>query len=113
MSVIEGTRAIGVVRCIGARVWRPADLATEGVVLTLAGWLPVIPLGYALDRFIVWLVWGAVDVRISFVFPAWNVVLALVGTVALTLLIMLLPIRRAVRFRPGDALRYARGVDQA
>jgi Flavodoxin-like fold len=31
----------------------------------------------------------------------------LAGTVALALLIMLLPIRRAVRFRPGDALRYA------
>jgi ABC-type lipoprotein release transport system permease subunit len=30
-----------------------------------------------------------------------------VGTVLLALLIMLLPIRRAVRFRPGDAIRYA------
>jgi ABC-type antimicrobial peptide transport system permease subunit len=41
------------------------------------------------------------------VFPPWNVLFALFGTVALALLIMLLPIRRAVRFRPGDALRYA------
>jgi ABC-type lipoprotein release transport system permease subunit len=35
-----------------------------------------------------------------------NVVIALVGTVALALLVTLLPIRRAVRLRPGDALRY-------
>ncbi len=114
MSIIEGTRAIGVVRCIGACVCGVRRiLATEGVVPALAGWLAGIPLGYALDRFLVWLVSEAVDARISFVFPARNVVLALVGTVALTLLIMLLPIRRAVRFRPGDPLRYARGVDQA
>jgi putative ABC transport system permease protein len=46
-------------------------------------------------------------VRIDVVFPAANVVLALLGSVALALLIMLLPLRRAVRFKPGDALRYA------
>jgi ABC-type lipoprotein release transport system permease subunit len=31
----------------------------------------------------------------------------LVGTMLLALLITLLPIRRAVRYRPGSALRYA------
>jgi ABC-type lipoprotein release transport system permease subunit len=31
----------------------------------------------------------------------------LLGSAALALLVMLLPIRRAVRFRPGDALCYA------
>jgi ABC-type lipoprotein release transport system permease subunit len=30
-----------------------------------------------------------------------------VGTIFLALLVTLPPIRRAVRFRPGDALRYA------
>ena len=108
MSIIERTREIGILRCIGARARDVRRIfATEGVVLALAGWLFGIPLGYALDRFLVWLVWEVVDVRIPFVFPPWNIVLALVGTVALALLIMLLPIRRAVRFRPGDALRYA------
>lgn len=108
MSIIERTREIGVLRCIGARARDVRRIfATEGVALALAGWLLGIPLGYALDRFLVWLVWEVVEVRIEFVFPPWNVVLALVGTVALALLIMLLPIRRAVHFRPGDALRYA------
>jgi putative ABC transport system permease protein len=32
---------------------------------------------------------------------------ALVGTTVLALLVLVLPVRRAVRFRPGDALRYA------
>ena len=108
MSIIERTREIGVLRCIGARARDVRRIfATEGVVLALAGWLLGIPLGYALDRFLVWLVWEVVGVRIEVVFPPWNVALALVGTVALALLIILLPIHRAVRFRPGDALRYA------
>jgi ABC-type antimicrobial peptide transport system permease subunit len=48
-----------------------------------------------------------VGVQIAFAFPPWNVALALLGTIALALLVMLLPIRRAVRFAPGDAIRYA------
>ena len=108
MSVVERTREIGVLRCIGARARDVRRIfATEGVVLALAGWLLGILLGYALDHLLVWLVWEAVGVRIEFVFPPWNVVVALVGTVALALLVMLLPVRRAVRFKPGDALRYA------
>ncbi len=108
MSIVERTREIGILRCVGARARDVRRIfATEGVALSLAGWLLGVPLGYALDRFLVWLIWNVVDVRIPFVFPPWNVLLALVGTVALALLIMLLPIRRAVRFRPGEALRYA------
>jgi putative ABC transport system permease protein len=108
MSIIERTREIGILRCIGARARDVRRIfATEGVVLALAGWLLGIPLGYVLDRFLVWLVWEVVGVRIDVVFPLGNVVLALLGTVALALLIMLLPVRRAVRFKPGDALRYA------
>ena len=108
MSILERTREIGILRCIGARARDVRRIfATEGVVLALAGWLLGIPIGYALDRFLVWLVWEVVDVRIQVVFPPWNIALALVGTVVLALLIMLLPVRRAVRFRPGEALRYA------
>ena len=108
MSVIERTREIGILRCIGARARDVRRIfATEGVALALAGWLLGIPLGYALDRFLVWLVREVVDVEIPVVFPPWNVALALVGTVVLALLVMLLPIRRARRLRPGDALRYA------
>jgi ABC-type lipoprotein release transport system permease subunit len=48
-----------------------------------------------------------VEVEIPVAFPPWNIALALVGTAALALLVLLFPVRRAVRFRPGDALRYA------
>ena len=40
-------------------------------------------------------------------FPAIYVAIALIGTVILALVVMLAPLRRAVRFKPGEALRYA------
>jgi putative ABC transport system permease protein len=108
MSVLERTREIGVLRCIGARARDVRRIfASEGIALALAGWLLGIPLGYVLARLLVRLVWEIVDVRIPFAFPWTNVLIALAGTLVLGLVILLLPLRRAVRFRPGEALRYA------
>ena len=39
-------------------------------------------------------------------FPVWYLAPALVGTILLALLVTVVPIRRAVHYRPGDALRY-------
>ena len=107
MSVFERTRELGVMRCIGARARDVRRMfATEGAALGVAGWLIGIPLGYLLDVALVALVRQITNIDLPVVFPAGNVALALVGTVALALLVTLLPIRRAVRLRPGDALRY-------
>ena len=84
MSIIERTREIGILRCIGARARDVRRIfSTEGVALALAGWLLGIPLGYALTRLIVRLLWEIAGVRVPVLFPPWNVVLALVGTVVL------------------------------
>jgi putative ABC transport system permease protein len=108
MSIIERTREIGIVRCLDARARDVRRIfATEGVALALAGWLLGVPLGYALTRLIVWLIWEIAGVRLPLVFPFWNVWIALAGARALALFVLLLPLRRAVRYRPGDALRYA------
>jgi putative ABC transport system permease protein len=108
MSIIERTREIGILRCIGARARDVRRIfTTEGMALTMTGWLLGIPVGYALNRLVVWLVKEIVEVEIPVAFPPWNIALALVGTAALAVLVLLLPVRRAVRFRPGDALRYA------
>ena len=66
-----------------------------------------IPVGFLLNRLLVWLVKEVVNVDVPASFPPVNVVLALVGTVLLALLVMALPLRRVVRLRPGEALRYA------
>ena len=107
-NVLERTREIGILRSIGARARHVRRIfTTEGIALAISGWLLGIPLGYAFTRLLVWLVWEVIDVRLPVVFPPWNILIALIGTVALALLVLVLPVRRAVRFRPGDALRYA------
>jgi ABC-type antimicrobial peptide transport system permease subunit len=45
-----------------------------------------------------------VGLSIAFVFPLPYIGIALAGTVALALAIMIAPLRRAVRFRPGEAI---------
>jgi putative ABC transport system permease protein len=108
MSVLERTREIGILRCIGARGRDIRRIFTaEGLVLALLGWLVGIPLGWLLDHALIWLFGELVGIEIPFVFPWANVGYALVGTLVLAVLIMLAPVRRAVRFKPGDALRYA------
>ena len=108
MSVIERTREIGILRTIGARARDVRRIfAAESVVIACVGGLLGVPVGYALEHFLVWLVKRELNVEIAFTFPLGNVALALVGTVLLALLITVLPIRRAVRYQPGNALRYA------
>lgn len=107
-SVLERTREIGILRSIGARARHIRRIfATETIALAAAGWVMAVPIGYLLDRFLIWMVKTVVNLDIPFTFPLGNLVLTIVGTILLALLITLLPIRRAVHLRPGDALRYA------
>ena len=108
MNVLERTREIGVLRCIGARARDIRRIfAVEGLTVSLLGWLLGIPVGYALARLLNWLLLEVVKIEFAFTFPPLNALIALVGTVLLALLIMRIPLRRAVRYKPGDALRYA------
>ena len=56
-----------------------------------------------------WLPVELVKIEFTFTFPPLHLLIALVGTVlrAAPLLIMRLPLRRAVHFRRAQALRYA------
>jgi putative ABC transport system permease protein len=106
-NVLERTREIGILRCLGCRARDVRRIfRTEGVSLAVLGWAVGIPLGYLLTRALVRLVWEIVEVRLPVVFPLVNIPIALIGTVVLALLVLVFPVRRAVRLRPGDALRY-------
>ena len=108
MSVIERTREIGMLRCVGARARDVRRIFTvEGLTVAILGWLIGIALGWAMGHGLVSLTASLVKVDLSFVFPAANVAITLVGTVVLTLLVLLGPVRRATHLKPGDALRYA------
>ena len=107
MVVLERTREIGILRCIGAHARDVRGIfATEGLTVALGGWLIGIPLGLALAHAVVTLAENVFNEHVLFAFPALNIPIALVGTVVLALLVMLIPLRRAVAFKPGDALRY-------
>jgi putative ABC transport system permease protein len=108
MVVLERTREIGILRCIGAHARDIRRIfATEGLTVALAGWVIGIPLGFGLAHGIVALVQNVFNQHVLFTFPALNIPLALIGTLILALLVMQIPLRRAVRFKPGEALRYA------
>ena len=108
MSVIERTREIGMLRCVGARAKDVRRIFTvEGLTVAVLGWLIGIALGWAMGHGLVSLTASLVKVDLFFVFPAANIAITLVGTVVLTLLVLLGPVRRAIHLKPGDALRYA------
>ncbi len=106
-NVLDRTREIGILRSIGAR---RRDLRgmfrAEGIVIALVGWLLGIPVGYAIGRLIMWVLENEFHAEFSFLFPLWPILVALVVTLLVSLLVLQLPLRRAIRMRPGDALRY-------
>jgi putative ABC transport system permease protein len=108
MVVLERTREIGMLRCIGAHARDVRRIfATEGTTIALAGWVIGIPLGFGLAHAVIALVENVFNEHLLFTFPALNIPLALLGTLILALLVLQIPLRRAVRFKPGEALRYA------
>jgi ABC-type lipoprotein release transport system permease subunit len=108
MSILERTRETGILRNIGARARDIRRIfATEGIAVAVVGWMLGIPIGYALDTMLVWLVHRVVHLQIQLAFPTANILLALAATTALAAIVILLPLRRATHLKPGDALRYA------
>ena len=98
VKLMTGAKAIAL--CVGL-------VGGYGLGLLIDNMLLGIPVGLLLNRLLVWLVQEVVNVDIPASFPLWNIALALVGTIVLALLVLALPLRRVVRLRPGEALRYA------
>ena len=108
MGILERTREIGTLRSVGARARDIRRIfSTEGLVVALFGWVLGLPLGYALAQGIIALTSSLAHIDLAFAFPTVNLAITLIGTIVLALLVLLAPVRRAVRFKPGEALRYA------
>jgi putative ABC transport system permease protein len=107
MSIIERTREIGVLRCIGARARDVRRIfRTETVSLAIIGFALGVPLGWVVAHALQWLVLHVAGAQLPAPYTLTNVGFALAGTVVLALLAVVVPLRRATHLRPGDAIRY-------
>jgi putative ABC transport system permease protein len=108
MNVIERTRDVGILRCIGAssravrQIFRSEALAVAmagAVLAALGGWL--------VGRLLTWIVTELFDYgSVPYTFPLVAVAGAVVVTLLLASLVVVAPLRRASKLEPGNALRY-------
>jgi putative ABC transport system permease protein len=107
LALIERTREVGILRCLGAGARQIRRVFNaEAVVMATAGWALGSLLGYGL--FLGLLAFVEHEFRLTFpkVFPVLSVPVALVAVLVVTLLVVRPTLRRAVRIDPGRALRY-------
>jgi putative ABC transport system permease protein len=107
MGVIERTREVGILRCLGARARNIRRVfSAEAVVLAAAGWAVGVLLGWLMYQGLLALFQHNVDITLPEDFPPAIPLITLAGVVVLTLIVIRGPLRRATRIQPGTALRY-------
>ncbi|MFW3147219.1 MAG: FtsX-like permease family protein [Thermoplasmatota archaeon] len=107
MNVLDRTREIGMLRCIGAGSRSVLMVfGSEGVFISFIGWVIGVPLGYGLYEFLLYEVEEVMSLDLPWSFQPSFVIFSFVITVLGTLVVILAPLMRAVSFKPGEALRY-------
>jgi putative ABC transport system permease protein len=107
MGVIERTREVGILRCVGARARQIRRVfSAEAVVLAAIGWAFGVLLGWLMYQGLLALFLHDAGVTLPEDFPPVIPLITLAGVLVLTLLVIRGPLRRATRIQPGTALRY-------
>jgi putative ABC transport system permease protein len=108
MNVIERTRDVGILRCIGAssravrRIFR-----VEAIVVAFVGAAIAVPGGWLVGRLLGLFVTHLFHFgSVPYSFPLSAAVLAVVATIVLAAAVVIAPLRRASHLEPGNALRY-------
>jgi putative ABC transport system permease protein len=107
MGVIERTREVGILRCVGARARDIRRIfSTEAVALAVAGWAVGVLLGWLIYEGLLALLRHAAAISLPQEFSPAIALITLAGVLVLTLLVIRVPLRRATRIKPAAALRY-------
>jgi putative ABC transport system permease protein len=107
MGVIERTREVGILRCVGARARHIRRIfSSEAVALAAVGWAFGVLLGWLMYQGLLALFLHNADVTLPEDFRPVIPLITLAGVLVLTLLVIRGPLRRATRIQPGTALRY-------
>jgi len=107
LALIERTREVGILRCLGAGARQIRRVFNaEAVVMATAGWALGSLLGYALFLGLIAFIEHEFGFPVVKVFPVLSVPVALIAVIVVTLLVVRPTLRRAVRIDPGRALRY-------
>jgi putative ABC transport system permease protein len=107
MNVIERTKEIGMMRCIGSSSRSIRSVfGVEGLVIALFGWTAGIPMGFLVGSFLNKMIYDLLHLEIAFIFPTEYILISLVLTLIMTLVVIQPSLWRATHLKPGDALRY-------
>jgi putative ABC transport system permease protein len=107
MGVLERTREVGVLRCVGARARNIRRVfSAEAVTLALVGWVVGIAVGWLIYEGLIGLVHHYLNYALPQEFRPVIPLVTLAGVIVLTLLVIRGPLRRATRIQPSSALRY-------
>lgn len=107
MSILERTREVGVLRCLGARARELRRIfRIETLTLALIGFGAAVPLGWGVAHALQWLVLHLAGGQLPAPYTLRNLGIALIGTIVLALAVVIVPLRRATHLHPGDAIRY-------
>jgi putative ABC transport system permease protein len=100
-AILERTREIGVRRAIGARRWDIIrQFVIEATLISFAGGLLGVVLGFAMSQLIAWLAGWSTVVTIS------SILLAFVVSISVGLVFGIYPAVKAARLDPVEAIRY-------
>jgi len=101
LALIERTREVGILRCLGASARQIRRVFnTEAVVMATAGWALGSLLGYVLFLGLIAFVEDEFGFTVAKVFPVASLPVALVAAVFVTLIVVRPTLRRAVRSIP-------------
>jgi ABC-type antimicrobial peptide transport system permease subunit len=107
MGVMERTREVGILRCVGARARHIRRVfSVEALVLAFIGWAFGVLLGWLVYEGLIALLAHSADVSLPQEFPPVIPLITLAGVLVLTIIVIRGPLRRATRIQPGSALRY-------